>query len=267
MNLNKLRINYLPPTVKSSLYNYYQFIDNKTGLNKVSLNPIEKKNILTLKNTKKEKIAYIIGNGPSVRVSDLEKLRNRVTFCANRFYLAYDLMKFRPKYYLVSDPQMIEDFGDEIVQKSSSLPFIISLFRPALQGVYYWIPMLPEVLFDFSTEISRGVAPGGAVIVSGIQIANYMGINKIILYGIDHNFDYKLLKDSKTHYNRAIGDNNHFISNYRSGKSWCPPDIELIESGIKSCDEYLRSQGGWVKNATHGGHLEVCERVNFNEIL
>lgn len=267
MNLNKLKIDFLPQTAKNYLYNYYRFIDEKLCMYRTSLNSNEKQDILAFKDINKDKIAYIIGNGPSVQLSELEKLNRNITFCANRFYLAYESMEFRPTYYLVSDPQMIEDFGDEIIQKSLSQTFIISIFRPKLSGEYYWLPMTPTAPFMFSTDISQNLSSGGAVIVAGIQIAYYMGIRKIVLYGIDHNFEFSLLKNNTSHYNQAVGDNNHFIPNYRSGTSWCPPDMGLIENSIKNCDKFLRTKGGWLKNGTRGGKLEVCERIDIDKFL
>ena len=267
MNLNKKKIEFLPQMMKNRLYNFSRALDEKIGVNKVSLNPAEKQEISVLKNVNKGKVAYVIGNGPSVRLSDIEKLSQEITFCANRFYLTYDSTDFRPSYYLVSDPQMIEDFGAEIIKKSSSKNFIVSIFRPKLSGEYYWLPMTPTAPFMFSTDISQNLSSGGAVIVAGIQIAYYMGIRKIVLYGIDHNFEFSLLKNNTSHYNQAVGDNNHFIPNYRSGTSWCPPDMGLIENSIKNCDKFLRTKGGWLKNGTRGGKLEVCERIDIDKFL
>ncbi len=66
---------------------------------------------------------------------------------------------------------------------------------------------------------------------------------------------------------RARGDDNHFIPNYRSGKAWCPPATAMIEEMFSFSDKYLRQRGGWIKNATRGGQLEVLERTSFDEEL
>ena len=89
----------------------------------------------------------------------------------------------------------------------------------------------------------------------------------MILYGIDHSFKFKLNTEKKDHYRNARGDNNHFIKGYRSGKPWCPPSTELIEQSLKSCDEFLRQSGGWLKNSARGGKLEVLERIDFDHVL
>ncbi|MEA5533512.1 hypothetical protein [Crocosphaera sp. XPORK-15E] len=38
----------------------------------------------------------------------------------------------------------------------------------------------------------------------------------------------------------------------------------MIEKSFQACDLFLRSQGGWLKNATRGGKLEVLERIDFD---
>ena len=41
----------------------------------------------------------------------------------------------------------------------------------------------------------------------------------------------------------------------------------MIEEMFAFSDSYLRRQGGWLKNATRGGQLEVVERTSFDEEL
>ena len=68
-----------------------------------------------LKDIHRGRQAFLIGNGPSVRIEDLEKFKDQLTFCFNRFYLAYDRMDFRPTYTLAADPQFIQDFSSEFL--------------------------------------------------------------------------------------------------------------------------------------------------------
>gem|GEM_PF-3940544 len=63
--------------------------------------------LVSLKNSQIGKIGFLIGNGPSVRIEDLEHLSDAYTFGCNRLYLAYNQMKFRPTYLMSSDKQSI----------------------------------------------------------------------------------------------------------------------------------------------------------------
>ena len=131
--------------------------------------------LAAFKNIHKGKIGFLIGNGPSVRVQDLEKLKNRVTFCCNRFYMAYETMEFRPTYTLASDLQTLEDFGEEIVNKSEGTVFIAWKTRPQVSGDFIWIRSQQDYKFVFAENIFGYVMPGGGTLITAIQLGYFMG--------------------------------------------------------------------------------------------
>jgi hypothetical protein len=94
-----------------------------------------------------------------------------------------------------------------------------------------------------------------------------MGIRQFYLYGVDHSFKFQKRPEGVDIYKSAQGEGNHFIANYRDGKPWCPPATALIEWAFQVADRTLRKEGGWVKNATRGGHLDVLERIPFEAAL
>lgn len=211
--------------------------------------------------------AFLIGNGPSVRIEDLELLSNSVTFCCNRFYLAYDKTPFRPMYTVASDRQMIGDFGEELVKNTDGTIFVALDERPEISGEFIWLPLRhlkPRHLFEDS--ISNYVLTGGGTLIVAVQIGFFMGITRYYLYGVDHSFKFKINEREQDVFRKAIGDGNHFIQNYRSGKAWCPPNTNQIEEAFGICNEFMRARGGWVKNATRGGRLEVLEREDFDTL-
>lgn len=221
-----------------------------------------------LKNIHKGRTAFMIGNGPSVRISDLAKMGDNVSFCCNKFYMAYDMTKFRPTYTVASDRQMIGDFGDEIVKKTEGRLLLALDDDPLIAGDYTWIRLKhfkPQHLFK--KPIFRYVLPGGATLIVAIQIAYFMGITKFYLYGVDHDFNFEIDENEKDIFRKAVGDKNHFIPNYRSDKKWCPPNTNQIEEAFQICDRFMRSRGGWIKNATRGGKLEVLEREDFDQAV
>jgi glycosyltransferase involved in cell wall biosynthesis len=218
-------------------------------------------------NRHKGETAWLIGNGPSVRTEDLERLAGCVTFACNRFYLAYEGMRFRPTYLGSNDRQMIRDFGREMIEKHPGTVFFISEDAPDVKGNHVWVRLRSRTPLEFSEELYEYVMPGGGTLVGAMQIGYHMGITRFYLYGVDHNFTYQINEQAKDEFERAVGDGNHFIPNYRSGRVWCPPVTWQIEGALLSCHLFLQSKGGWVKNATRGGKLEVLERVDFDEIM
>ena len=130
------------------------------------------RNLLRLKDLHKGKIGYLIGNGPSVRTEDLEALEGAITFCCNRFYLSYDMTKFRQTYTVSSDQTMIDDFGQEIVSKSSGTVVLVSNERVPLSGDYIklrWDDRSREP-FRFSERPYHHVWLGGSTLFSAAQL-------------------------------------------------------------------------------------------------
>jgi hypothetical protein len=222
-----------------------------------------------LKNIHSGRTGYLIGNGPSVSPPDLEKLKDEITFCFNRFHLAYDMFSFRPLYTVSADIGMIEDFGPRIVQCSEGTVFLVYKTRPEIPGDFIWLGTkykAPPLVF--SKKIYHHVAIGGSSLIVAIQLGYFMGIKRFVLYGVDHDFKYKTVKNpTENHYCTANGDDNHFIKDYRSGKLWCPPKTQIMEKSLLWADRFLRKQGGWLINATRGGKLDILERKNFDNII
>ena len=222
--------------------------------------------IAALKDKHKGEIAFLIGNGPSVRIEDLEKLQNHVTFGCNRLYLAYGGMKFRPTYLGSVDRQMMEDFGAEMVEKHPGIVFFVSEQRPGIPGDFAWFRMKSRTPIEFSENVYDFVMPGGGTLIAAIQIGYHMGITKFVLYGVDHHFNYQKDEAAGDVWHSASGDGNHFIKNYRSGKSWAAPRLSQVEGAFLACHVFLQSRGGWIKNATRGGELDVLDRIEFDQI-
>jgi len=224
------------------------------------------------KNKHTGQVGYLIGNGPSVRVEDLEKLTGKAVFCFNRFHLAYGKMTFRPTYTVSADFGMIRDFGSQIVSESEGTVFLVYKTRPDIAGDFIWVGAKYKAPSPvFSKKIYHHIVVGGSSLVAAIQLGYFMGIKHFVLYGVDHDFKYNPVETAESptdnNYCTAVGDENHFIKNYRSGKPWCPPHIEVIEKSLRRADRFLRKRGGWIINATRGGKLEILERKNFDEVF
>lgn len=216
------------------------------------------------KDIHKGKTAFLIGNGPSVRTEDLETLKHHITFCCNKFYMSYNKHSFRPTYTVSADDEMIKDFGDDIVKNSKGDVWFCSAFPPDIaENNYHWLYMQSERL-DFSDNaIQKGVYHTGATLLAALQIGYYMGIRKFVLYGVDHNIKYLPEEDQRV----SKTEGNHFIQNYREGKSWFVPDTQLIEESFKKIAELLEIQGGYLLNASRETHLPYVERILFEESI
>ena len=73
------------------------------------------KRLAALKDIHKGKRAFIIGNGPSLKQTDLSKLKNEITFGMNRFYLAFPDLGFTTSYICVTNDLVIEQFVNDFI--------------------------------------------------------------------------------------------------------------------------------------------------------
>lgn len=222
------------------------------------------RNIAALKDIHKGRTAWLLGNGPSVRIEDLERLRGQVSFGCNRLYLAYDKMQFRPTYLCSVDEQMIRDFGQEMIDHHPGRVLFVAKENPAFKGEYVWFRWGSATPLQFSNNVYDFVMPGGGTLIAAIQVGFHMGIRRFYIYGMDHSFQFKVNESETDHYKKASGDGNHFIANYRSDKPWAPPVLWQVEGSLLSAQVFLQRFGGWIRNATRGGKLEVLERVDFD---
>src|SRR5260221_13131801 len=80
--------------------------------------------LAAFKDIHKGERAFIIGNGPSLKQTDLSKLKNEITFCMNRFYLAFPELGFTATYLCISNELVVEQFVDDI--NALTIPKFIS---------------------------------------------------------------------------------------------------------------------------------------------
>ena len=246
--------------MKTNIQNIYQLA--KKSFFSVQTNDLREK-LKSYHNIHLDKKCVIIGNGKSVDMKDLAKLQQAITFCCNRFYLCYNDTKFRADYTVCVDPQMIRDFGKEMAENCQNTLFLSDkLIAKENSNVEYFYRYF-STPFKFSDDISEYISMGSSVINIAIQIATFMGVKEIYLYGIDHDFQFNKSKQN----NFVEGDNNHFIKNYRNNKPWYPPKIDQIESSFAISKKYLESKDIKIANISRKTKLKVFNLENFDDIF
>lgn len=221
-------------------------------------------------NKYKGQVCFVIGNGPSLRISDLEKIQSKgyKTFCSNRIYKAFSKTTWRPDFYFLSDKNLIDNMEEnlkEIPAKRRFFPYRIK--DVAAKGMLY-----NELEFDwntqskFSKDAGKGVYPPGTITVEMMQFAYYMGFSEIYLLGVDFSYEAKQLVTKNSYaYN---GENNYFIEGYmKPGEISVLPNVVANLNGFNAARRVIEADGRIVKNATRGGKLEAFERVDVDELL
>src|SRR4051812_11542434 len=225
------------------------------------------------KNKHKGERCFIIGNGPSLNKIDLTLLENEVTFGMNAIYLNYEKMGFYPTYYAVEDVFVAEDRADEINSYNQSIKFLPNYLKYCLkrdeQTIFYNFIAPKQNTTEFTKNAALKVFFGGTVSFVCMQLAYYMGFEKVYLIGFDHNYVIPdTAKVKGTEILSTTDDLNHFSAEYfGKGKRWHDPDFPRMESSYKKARNSFEEDGRKIYNATFGGKLEVFERVHFLELF
>ncbi|MBO1076293.1 glycosyltransferase [Roseomonas marmotae] len=222
--------------------------------------------LAAMKDRHRGQAAWLIGNGPSVRTEDLDALRGRLTFSFNRFHLAYPRTRLRPTYTVTGDRQMIEDFGEQIVAESGNTVFLAHEEHPAVEGDYIWLRQLAVYPPLFCRQPDRLVSPGGSSLYVAMQLGYWMGVRRFYLYGADFRFVFETERGGDA-FRIARGEGNHFIPGYRGGRPWCPPSLRDIAASFHIARRLMESEGGFIRNASRGGLMEIFPRQRFEDAL
>jgi hypothetical protein len=232
---------------------------------------------------------FMVGNGPSLKDTPLDLIKNEYSFGMNGIAGIFPTTEWRPTFFVsvgngILFPHYTPTYRAAIA--TGALSFVnrayLRLVCPEQDGIYS-IPrnVIPvKVTFKhpvptpdasvWSYDISDSVSKDGSTMVAAFQIATYMGFNPIYLVGCDLGlkpWDWE-----------KEDDPNHF-----SGDYWGKLEVQgtpykmtpehasetqaFLEAGhhiIKTVCTVLRVD---VYNATVGGELEAYPRVDFRGLF
>lgn len=220
--------------------------------------------LLQLKNTHCGQRCFIVATGPSLRLEDVNRLKNEWTFSLNSCINFFDKTEWRPNYYLCFDPQVYLSLKDKIRTADLEMIFYNSFSIPKFcrDGIPCIVdssnvtyanskygrrhPRPAKVSMDASQVIYEGTS----TVFSAIQLAIYMGFTEIYLLGCDCNYQ------KQKHASIA----SYEIDTPSSTGEKMIRDYENLNQALKGTDVRIY-------NATRGGMLETFERVNIDKIV
>jgi len=210
---------------------------------------------------------FIVGNGPSLRSTDLSKLDGEFTFGMNRIYLAFDEYNFKTSCLVSVNDLVLEQCHEDI--EVLPLPKFVTW-----RARKYFQPS-PEILFldtdytlpeDFNGDATGRLFEGFTVTYVCLQLAYFMGFSEAILIGVDHNFVTK--GPANTMVTSEGDDPNHFAPNYfGKGFRWQLPDLEGSERAYHMAHHAYQADGRRILDATVGGKLMVFPKADFDHLF
>ena len=235
---------------------------------------VSKQKLKKLKNTKIGKRCFIVGNGPSLCMEDLEKLKNEDTFAVNRIYKIFNQTDWRPTFYCSQDTKILDEIEKDIhkILNECEGVFLNSYVKVnkkqklKADNLYYfyldterYYPNLPK----FSDDVTKQIYEGFTVAYANIQLAVYMGYSEIYIIGTDNNYSINRKQDGSL-------EKRDVKSNYMEGiegQMYYPPQLENTTLAFRKANLLCRERGIIIKNASRGGALEEFERVKFDDLF
>lgn len=214
------------------------------------------------------KSCFVIGNGPSLKGMDLERLNGHYAFGVNHIYLLFDRIRLNLSYHVITDPRAVQvallqlraqawptfvgwDAGHEHLSDCSHVHFLRMLPSPNGRRV------TDQALFN--RDITHGMWDGGTVTYVALQLAFYMGFETVYLIGIE-----------PTTRDQAEGPGlsapmAHFDDRYPGFRRG--PDSLAMEIAFRLAKYAYRSSGRRILDATVNSRLGVFETVSYEDAL
>lgn len=219
------------------------------------------------------KPCWVIGNGPSLSMGDLERLQGQISIASNRIHLAFSETKWRPTFVTCIDDLVVDKHKSELLEKYDRIHVPSYMFRKfgKHEKIVYWRclgnasrEISSEALF--SNDATNGLYGGHTVTFENLQLAAHLGCNPIYILGCDHY--YQAEKNVKADQPVPSLAQNHFHPAYRQeGELVNPAPIEEMNKAYGEARKWGDQNGVQILNATRGGHLDIFLRVDFDAVV
>jgi len=226
--------------------------------------------LTALKDSQRGRRAFIIGNGPSLKNTDLTRLKGEITFGMNRIYLMFPELGFQTTYMCAVNDLVIEQTAQDLA--ALSLPKFLSWRSRRFFPRSLPVENLPTFLYttyespSFSRDVRGRVWESATVTNVALQLAFHMGFQQVVLIGVDHS--YKAQGQPNTTVTSQGDDPNHFSPAYfGKGFRWQLPDLDTSEIGYTFARQAYQSAGREVLDATVGGKLAIFPKVDYNSLF
>ena len=244
----------------------------------IGIRPSKNSQILaSYKDKYKGQRCFLIGNGPSLKAEDLDRLKDEVTIGCNLIYKIFDQTVWRPTFYCVSDSGITRNHSRELVENIDCTTLMIREFAYRYMEVKPWDAVkLPYISVDWykvrGNMLAYHYISHATVMSMMIELAMYMGFKDIYLLGVDGtSASAKGSHFIDTYFSKAMkeyGDNikKRIYKNY-------DPAVRAAYLQKRTLDifaiirEYAEKNGFHVYNATRGGVIEVFERRDIDNVL
>lgn len=253
-----MRIILLFLTLLNRLKQFFRFL---------GISDPQTKKIKSLKGNYNGKRCFIIATGPSLKLEDLNLIKNEFTFGMNSIINTFDNTTFRPSFYGIQDHIVYNKLQDSILRyyEGKNNVFVSSRIKSKFKVDKHWIVFPLDMVYHaykrrfkneykvrWSSNPSLNLYSGFSITYSLIVLAIYMGFSDIYLLGADCDFS-----GEKVHFqDYGVIDKQIYSAKERN------------LAGYKALYEMMKKLNTFkIYNCTRGGKLEIFQRVKLEEVL
>jgi len=210
---------------------------------------------------------FVIGNGPSLSVKDLESIKEYKSFASNSIFKIFPETNWRPDYYGVCDKLYYEQHKVNIlsdIDTASFYPLDLDVLKRH-QDFFY---LRQQKFFSkkrplFSSRADLMLFDGSTVTYMLIQLAVYMGFKKIYLLGVDFSYSKTINNKGQIVRNNLIKD---YFNNDNSENNLVVPNLEQSYLSYKSALKYATKNGIEIVNLSRKSKLDLFEHGNIESL-
>jgi hypothetical protein len=228
---------------------------------------------------------FLIGNGPSLNASDLDKIQKsgHLSMGCNFINKIFEKTVWRPDFYCCCEITAVVENIEFIRETNTKAKFIIDLSETKYSDLISESTDNDICLLNyianhlwFSDDPARVVSGGYSVMSTMIELAMYMGFSEIYLLGVDNTqpptvFTADFMKRKNHFYEESSAELQNRQKIFTEYNSPASDDWSGYKKGLDSmyciARDCLSAKKVKIFNATRGGNLEVFERVDFDGLF
>jgi len=236
----------------------------------VSATERSKEFISTLQNTFEGYNCILLGNGPSLAESNLNRLNTKDTFVfgTNRIFLGLEKWNLNLDFYMAINLYIVEQSFEEMLKIDAMRLLANSCFPYVPPEDFTFVNTGVEDWTEFSRDPTVGICEGCTVTYAALQMTHWMGFETVYLLGIDHDYPDVAGKVPHEEIIQHGEDRDHFTTDYfPEGFVWQAPDLVGSERYYTIAREEYEKDGREIINCTPGSKLEVFKRGKLGSLL
>lgn len=223
----------------------------------------------------KEKLCFIIGNGPSLKTVNLESVQQYPCLTVNFFHKGCE--KFQSKYHLLIDPEFATIHFDWVKQILNKYPSTNLLVDDKIYKRFVVENISTEMIYlihhsyvqscgNIKVDMTKNMTGSSNVVPVAIECAISMGYQNIILLGCD--FSMYTESKGKHFYNAEISQENlNLKNNISTNNVGNLIRCALIHKQHYAINKKAIEMGVHIYNATPNSLIDAYDFISFEDVL